>query len=416
MRLATRRATSRVTERYIKINCCDTAACACVGVCVAVAAAAMLQAVVQCCGTAFVLILGLATGSTAALGEAAHQGLDLSLEISSLQSLLAAIWQELASADTLAFGPARLSLLVRVSLIVCATGAALFVCLDALLELLLPASAHHHHGGGHHSQEHRHHGAAESAAEIAAVPWITCGASLVTALISRATAASNSRDAAAAAAETPTPPNRWLAWRVCVLFLGAWLGAAPLDAHSGAGEPSTHHYRYEGSSSYFRIIANPPAATPPLVRFLLALVLRRPDAFAGALLAILAVSRGCEHASAPVRLLLQAAPSRDLLPDLAERLHRARTAPGVLDIRDVELWMVDEATATGSLVAIACAGADAQAVMRHVIRTVEGGALAGLTVAVEREDDEDEGFVSIAGPNAMPLPTCTSRTRLPHGL
>ena len=345
----------------------------------------MLLAVVHGCASILVLAVGLATGSSAALGEAAHQSLDLSLEFSTLQLFLSKIWQELASADTLAFGPARLSLLLRLALVVCSSGAAIFICLDALLELLLPASTHYHHGGGHHSQEHRHNG---PASEIAAVPWIACGTSLATALVSRA---SDSRDAAAL--EAPLTSNRWLAWRGCVLFVGAWLGPAPLDAQSGAGEPS-HHHEGSGLSSYLGIIA----ATPPLLRILLDLVFRRPDAFFGALLAILAVSRGCDHASAPVRLLLQAAPPREIVPDLAERLHRARTAPGVIDIRDVQLWMVDEATATGSLVAIARADADAQAVLRDVKRAVEGGALAGLTVAVERADEDeevDDGFVSI---------------------
>ena len=132
------------------------------------------------------------------------------------------------------------------------------------------------------------------------------------------------------------------------------------------------------------------SATPPLLQFALAGVLLSPDASAGLVLTALAVTRGCLEAAVPARLLLQASP-RELIPDLARRLARARATPGVLDVRDVQLWALDESTALGSLVAVVSTHADARAAQRLVRRAFEGAPLASLTVAVER--DSEHGVV-----------------------
>ena len=74
------------------------------------------------------------------------------------------------------------------------------------------------------------------------------------------------------------------------------------------------------------------------------------------------------------------------MPDLNDRLTCARQVPGVLDLRDVRIWAVDEQHATGSLVVIARAEADAQLVVRLVKRVIEGGPITDLTVAIEQDD------------------------------
>ena len=62
----------------------------------------------------------------------------------------------------------------------------------------------------------------------------------------------------------------------------------------------------------------------------------------------------------------------------------------MLEIRDVQLWAIDHAAATGSLVVIARADADTQAVLQRVHAAVEGGALNGVIIGVEKDDDDDD--------------------------
>ena len=138
-----------------------------------------------------------------------------------------------------------------------------------------------------------------------------------------------------------------------------------------------------------------PAATPPLLRLLLNAILRQPDASAAACLAALGISRGCEDASLPSRLLLQMAPPHELVPDMEQRLARAAAGVGILSLRELKLWVVDEVSVTGSLTAIARADADTQLVLRHVKMALEGGAIANLTVAVERDDDDGWGDAAV---------------------
>ena len=78
------------------------------------------------------------------------------------------------------------------------------------------------------------------------------------------------------------------------------------------------------------------------------------------------------------------------MPDLHVRLARARAAAGVLELRDVRIWRIDDETATGSLVVIARNDADVQATRRSVVLALGGGPLNDVTVQVERDEDESD--------------------------
>ena len=334
------------------------------------------------------LALGLSSGSGGALAECAHQTLDLSLHTATMQPILSAWWKRCVSAEVLAFGPVRLAALTRLAMTVCAIGAALFIGLDAALELLLPAansSTHHHHGGAHHSQEHHHRtlqgDSTHAEGTSVAVPWPVAVASAACAIISWARAGQEAskfrqdRGDEKASLREEVVLERWVALRASLLLLCAGLGHTTL-ASSGAVEPS-----------YVR-------HAPPLLRLLLLAFLRRPDASVAVVLAVLAVRRGCTHGSAPARLLLQTAPTGEakglsLIPDLQERLRRVRAVEGLIQLRDVRLWALDETRATGSVVAMVRMDADAQQVVARVRAALESDALTPLTVAIEREADED---------------------------
>ena len=78
-------------------------------------------------------------------------------------------------------------------------------------------------------------------------------------------------------------------------------------------------------------------------------------------------------------------PAAEIVPDMPQRLSRARSASDVLGLRDIRIWMVDEARATGSLTAVR-AGADTQRVLRHMKACVEGSAIADLVVFVDKDE------------------------------
>lgn len=276
------------------------------------------------------------------LAEVCHQIIDATRHTAAAQSQLEWLWRRAADAkgDLLAFGPARMSLLVRLGALVCAIGWAVCIFLEALTMLLLPG-----HGQHHERSEHPQAGATP-------VPWA---------------AAATSATIAAAASRGGKRPSTWPLVRVLTLLVATALESI-LASSGGGGLEATM------------------SATPPLLQFALAGVLLSPDASAGLVLTALAVTRGCVEAAVPARLLLQASP-RELIPDLARRLARARATPGVLDVRDVQLWALDESTALGSLVAVVSAHADARAAQRLVRRAFEGAPLASLTVAVERDSE-----------------------------
>ena len=257
--------------------------------------------------------------------------------------------------DLLTFGAARLTILLRFAATVSAAGAALFIGLDATIELLMPGA--HNHGDD------------EANTEVA-VPWAAAVASSLAAILSIVLGGNT-----ALQSDAKPPPQRRLL-RIGMLALCAWLGAAPLDS------PSWHAATWSNGKAG-RHLAMPPS----FLRTLLEAFLRRPDASAGTMLCLLAVSRGCREAYPSARLLLQASPPRTLIPDLPDRLARARATPGVSAIRDVRLWMLDEETATGSLVVLAEGHADVQMVRKHVRRAVEGAPLIELTVMLERDED-----------------------------
>ena len=313
------------------------------------------------------LVVGLVWSSAAALGEAAHQAIDAAAHTAALQHVATSVWHRCLPPETLAFGPARLSTLLRLGATVVAAGGALFVGLDASIELLLPG-AHQH---------------AETE-PLAAVPWSAAAASAAATLLA-ATVAGGSESGAYY--DDEAPPRRWALLRAGTLLLCAAIGLpSGMDGGAmGGGGAQRGNGRRESSLGAQMVL---PGSTPPLLRLVLSLVLRRPDAAAGALLCALALGRGCMEARSPAKLLLQAAPHRALVPDLAGRLARARAVPGVRAVRDVQLWLLDEHTVTGSLTVLAHGHVDPQLVRRHVRREIEGPPLTELTVQLEADDDD----------------------------
>lgn len=307
---------------------------------------------------------GLGAGSAAALVEAAHQVIDASTYFSVVQPVCAALLGRFHLGNGLTFGPIRFATLLRFGACIIAMGIATFVgldiCLNSLIELAVPKV----HGPNGHGRSHGH---------AAEVQWSTVFVSAGAALAVTACVDVGSRPIIRRGASCTV-------LRLSALLLGAWLGAAPLT-YGGRGA----HAGGDGGS-------DPPVAllhsAPPLMRALLLVLLHSPDASAGAMLAALALHRGLHEVAAPAKALLQVAPPHALMPDLEQRLMRARTGPGVLAVRDVTLWVLEEGTVIGSLVAIAHADADAQGVMQHVHRTLLGAPLAELTVQVEKDQDD----------------------------
>lgn len=344
---------------------------------------------------------GLVSGSAAALAEGMHCALDAGINCiysAALQEKLEALWRRYGEADVLAFGPRRLSVLFQLSVNVLAAGGALFIGLDAMLELCLPgAHDHSHHQAHQHSHSHGDEVEAVSASEHAiAVPW---AAAVVSALATLGAYAYRRIDGAGSTVGggsrtggEPPPSRRPLA-RFGTLALSWYFGAAPL----GADPFNSTRTPAEGEVAFPELysLLQPPAPgelpeIEPPVRELIKALLRHPDATAGVLLCALALIRGVKEGLRPARLLLQMAPPPDMVPDLEQRLARARAVPGVLEIRDVQLWAIDHTAATGSLVVIARADADVQAVLQRVHAAVEGGALNGVIIGVEKDDDDDE--------------------------
>lgn len=317
--------------------------------------------------------LGITSGSGGALAEASNQALDLAIHSSALQPMLTALTEHAVPQDFMAYGHARLSLLTKFSITFCAAASAALILLDALLELcLLGRANHHHHTGAHHSQEHRHQdrSGALAADKAATTPWAVVGASVATAALVLLQTGS----------ETEQRKQR-VTVRVALLLLCAWLGAGMTETHQ-----ELHGNVGLASRVADRSSTDPlPSFTPPLLRLLLQLLLRQPDACAAAALAVVALCRGYVQSSVPARLLLQAAPSQSMLPDLDARMERVRAAHGVVGLRDVRLWAVDEFHCTGSLVVLAAPGTDLQQVTRHTRAALEGGALTELTVSVNHD-------------------------------
>ena len=78
-----------------------------------------------------------------------------------------------------------------------------------------------------------------------------------------------------------------------------------------------------------------------------------------------------------------------MAPDLRERLKRARAVDGLVRLRDLRLWALDETCATGSVIAVVSVDADAQQVTERIRAALETEAVRQLTIAVEREMDDD---------------------------
>ena len=277
------------------------------------------------------ILLGRATFSDATaalLSEACHQLVDASPHVAVMQSVWVTTWQRLAKKhDLLAFGPARLSLLIRLAVLVCATGLSFIVLLEALTSL--------------------------PAANFDAVPHMPWMAAVLSAVAAEAVRDHGSDSA----------PNHRTGMRVSTLIAAASIGRT--------------------SQLYVTPLV------PPLMQMVLNIALRSPDASAGLVLSSLAAARGVAEAAAPAQMLLQTAP-HEVLPDLNRRLAQACAIPGVTDVRDVQLWALDESRAVGSLVVIVRADAHTQVVLRHVHRAFDEAPLS-LTVQIERDDDEPWG-------------------------
>ena len=303
------------------------------------------------------ILVASASGSLALVSEACNQVVDALPHASAAQNLLEAIWHRLGGGE-LAFGAVRLSVLLRFSAAACAAAVALFILLEALLEL----------GIGRHGSCSSVSASAAAAAAVAGV------VSLAPARLGKGTAARSTEASA-----------KRLGLRATVLLLAAYLGKEPLSAEAVLrAQPGEAAARAGGS------LAELTAMAPPLLRIGLTMLLRCPDASAGALLAILAIMSAVADAAAPGALLLQTT-GRDLVPDLAARIARARCAPsalelfrtgafthplthllahllthslrrapGIVEVRDVQLWLLDEQSAVGSLVAVVRPDADPQ--------------------------------------------------------
>ena len=278
----------------------------------------------------------------AVLSELCHQVLSIARHSALAQSAVQNLWLRLSGCppDTLAFGPVRLSLLIRLAATVCAGGVALFIALEALLDLAWLSTDSSH----------------------AEVPLLAAAAALATCLAEWAGA--NAHEQRSIIGSRVAPAN-FARLRAAVLVAAVVTNRA-------------NRLSWSLWAAEFM---------PPLVRFAMALMLRNPDAAAASLLAALAVGRSCSEASLPARILLQAAPQ---MPEVEQRLARARAVPGVLHIREVQLWALDETSAVCSLVVRVGMDSDAQAVLRDVRGAFESTPmLAHLTVQVEQDDVDD---------------------------
>ena len=303
------------------------------------------------------MLLATFHGSTALLAEGAHQALDLSLVVTAWQHVLATFWNRLVeprAKGLLAFGPLRLALLLRLAITVCAIGAALFVMLEAFLQL---ANHAWNRGKPPSTATDAENVVTEVSHRVANLATLNA---IYVAWALRKTAGTGSRESN----HRPTAERR-LVVRVVVLQLSAFL--------------SLHNGEVVGSNAL-------PGWIPPLLRVPLTFLMESPDAVAGTSLAAMAVHRGWLHAGPPVRMLLQEAPPKSLVPDFDARLSRIRDLPGVLSLRDVQFWALDETRATGSLVVMAREDANAQQILNFAHRALEGGALADVTVSVKQDN------------------------------
>jgi len=287
----------------------------------------------------------------AALAEAIHQWIDAFAHAAALQPLLARLC---GHQHTLAFGAARLHLLAALIGATVAAAVALCIVCDALIGLVPTATA----------------------AATPPLPWAVPACAAVASLLAPLHPRSPPRDRVA----------RRAALRLALLLLCASVARWPAAAAAAAAGPGStiHQQRLAALAGW---IERPPAAALRL----LAHMLRRPDASAGALLAGVAVLRAGQAAAEPARLLLQASPRGAQLAELQRLAARARALPGVLELRDLRFWCVDADAVVGSLVVLVDATAEPQRTLRHVRRTF-GAALAELTVQVETEDDGDDEF------------------------
>ena len=83
---------------------------------------------------------GLSMGSICAMSEGMHQIIDAAAHVASINGLLAAVWGRVATSpeEQLPFGTARLAVLAALIMIVFGTGGALFIALDAVLQIFVP--------------------------------------------------------------------------------------------------------------------------------------------------------------------------------------------------------------------------------------------------------------------------------------
>lgn len=302
---------------------------------------------------------GLSMGSICAMSEGMHQIIDAAAHVASINGLLAAVWGRVATSpeEQLPFGTARLAVLAALIMIVFGTGGALFIALDAVLQIFVPDA----HASHHDIHDHRHENTqAKGTSRDSAWVWLIAFASV-------AAAAFDGMLSSRVASRRVAPVHASVR---CILLLLLGASIASQSATSASSVPPT---------------------TPPLLKFLLTALVRQPDALVAAILSMLCVSRGCTDAAPSSRLLLQMSPAAEIVPDMPQRLSRARSASDVLGLRDIRIWMVDEARATGSLTVVVRAGADTQRVLRHVKACVEGGAIADLVVFVDQDEDEDWG-------------------------
>ena len=267
-------------------------------------------------------------GGLAVTAEAFHQALDASCLTEGVSQQLTALLLAFSSADTFAFGAARLAALVGFGIRVVAAGAALLVSLEALHAIL--------------EQE-------EMATTLAAIAFATL-ASALTAAARYTLGFARQFDEREGVCD---PPSRSLS-RL------ATLGALVV---------------LDGNASFGQRVPPTPSLLPEL--------LRQRHAWAAGLLCALAFHRAVCGISATAHIFLQTAPPH-AVPQLEERLARARLLPGVLGISEERFWSLDGRSTVGSLRAAVGWDADGDRVPSHLQRLF-GDVVSSLTVELERE-------------------------------
>ena len=263
--------------------------------------------------------------------ELTHQLLDITADARLVQAVAARLLRRSSgSADSLPFGLARLSVIVRFGVAVCVMA----VC------LLLVTEAFH---GALHGEE---------------------------------------ATAAAVAARVEVDALRLL------VAAAAVIGSTAVLQMIGARAPASSHAIVRAVAMLSCALVARHAQSLPKT----AAALMDADGTAAVVAAAVAAWRGNAQARRTGRVLLQGVPSA-LLPALDQRLLRVRELPGVDDTRDESFWLLDEERALGSLRLVVAADADAEqaaALARHILADVLHHCSVQVEVSAARDEADDE--------------------------